>query len=118
MSGELCYFTIGVRDASRARAFYGDLFGWRFQPGSVPEGFQIEGATPPGGLHGGGGPGVRVYFTVDDVAAAVARIRQLGGHADEPQESASGAYADCRDDQGVHFSIWAPPRAAGERTRS
>ncbi len=108
MPGDLVYFVIPVPDAGRGREFYGGLFGWDFTPGTVPQGFDVEGATPPGGLVGGAPEpsGIDVYFTVDDVGEAVERIRELGGEADEVQETAAGLYASCRDDQGTPFSIF------------
>lgn len=110
MTGEIVYFTIGVPDAGRAQAFYGGLLDWRFEPGSVPDGYQIPDAKPPGGLHGGtDARGVQVYFAVEDIDAAVARVRELGGEADEPEHGGHGAYASCRDDQGVRFSLYVAP---------
>jgi hypothetical protein len=52
----------------------------------------------------------RVFFGVDDIEAGVARVRELGGEAGEPQEIESGFMAECRDDQGVPFGLWAPRR--------
>ena len=86
MTGDLVYFVIPAADTERARAFYGDLFGCGFAPGNVPDGYQITGSDPPGGLHGGGSAErPEVYFGVDDIEAAVARVRELGGHSDDPQ---------------------------------
>jgi predicted enzyme related to lactoylglutathione lyase len=48
-----------------------------------------------------------VWFEVDDIEAALARIRELGGEAGEPGEIASGYMASCRDDQGTPFNVWA-----------
>jgi predicted enzyme related to lactoylglutathione lyase len=108
---ELCYFTIGVPDGERAQAFYGSLFGWSFAPGNVPGGFHVQGTTPPAGVFSGGETGVRVYFRVDDLEAALAKVRELGGAAGEVQGSVAsgGAYAECADDQGVRFSLFQPP---------
>ena len=109
MAGELVYFVIPVPDAERARSFYGSVLGWRFEPGNVPGGYHITNATPPGGLHGGGeGSSPQVFFSVDDIEAALARVRGLGGEADVVQESAgdSGRYVRCRDDQGTEFWLW------------
>jgi uncharacterized protein len=109
MAGDLVYFVVPAGDAERAKAFYGDLFGWGFSPGNVPGGFNVEGSTPPGGLFGGGeGSSPQVYFSVDDIDAAVAKVRELGGEAGEPEEIASGFMAECRDDQGTAFNLWAP----------
>ncbi|HEX9374914.1 MAG TPA: VOC family protein [Actinomycetota bacterium] len=111
MAGELVYFTLGVENSEQARAFYGGLFGWQFEPGSVADGFYIQGSSPPGGLQGGGSTrGFRVYFQVDDIEAAAARIRDLGGDAGMVKTSSSGSYADCRDNEGHEFSLFAPPR--------
>jgi predicted enzyme related to lactoylglutathione lyase len=53
------------------------------------------------------GPPVRLYFRVDDIEPA-ARVRELGGEVDEYCTSETGGYAECRDDQGTHFSLWQP----------
>jgi predicted enzyme related to lactoylglutathione lyase len=45
---------------------------------------------------------------VDDIAAAVTKVRALGGMAEEPTESKSGWGSRCRDDQGVAFDLWQP----------
>jgi predicted enzyme related to lactoylglutathione lyase len=47
-----------------------------------------------------------VYFEVDDLDAALERVRALGGETGEPQGGGAGRYANCRDDQGVEFSIF------------
>ena len=108
MSGALRYFTVPVADVKRGRAFYGGLFGWQFAPDATDAYAHITNTTPPGGLHGSSASSPQVWFTVDDIAAAVAKVRALGGHADQPQESPSGWNAACRDDQGTHFNLWQP----------
>jgi predicted enzyme related to lactoylglutathione lyase len=114
MPGDLVYFVIPAADAERAQAFYGAIFGWDFSPGNVPGGFNIEGSTPPGGLFGGGeGSNPTVYFSVDDIEAAVAQVRELGGEAEDPQEIASGYMSHCGDDQGTAFGMWAPKEGGG-----
>lgn len=107
--GQLGYFCVFLPDAERARAFYAGLFGWEFEPGDGPRGYHHAAhSAPPGGVLGGKEPELRAWFRVDDVRAAVARVRALGGRAEEPQESPSGLSADCRDDQGVAFGLWQP----------
>lgn len=110
-AGDLVYFVMPAPDADRSRRFYAELFGWDFSPGNVPGGFNIEGPTPPGGLFGGAhGTTASVYFAVEDIDAAVATLRRLGGEAEDPHEVASGRIAACRDDQKVEFHLWAPKR--------
>lgn len=107
--GRIGYFTLGVPDSARARAFYGGVFGWRFEAGSVPEGFHIPNTSPPGGLAGGTEPaGITLYFAVADIHAAVARVREFGGEASEPVHYESGWNASCRDDQGLAFDLFQP----------
>ncbi len=85
--GELTFFEVGVADVPRGRAFYGGLFGWEFE--RVGGGLVIAGAGPGGGIHGGDeGASPYVFFAVEDMDVAVARVRGLGGAADP---SAAGA---------------------------
>jgi uncharacterized protein len=115
MSGELSFFELGVGDADRAREFYRALFGWEI----ADEG-TIETPNIPGGLHGGD-PGASPYlfFRVDDLDAARARVRELGGEevqmdggsSDDPDTVAKfGRFAFCKDDQGSSFGLHQPPR--------
>lgn len=113
MAGDLVYFTIPVPDGERAQRFYGDVLGWEFGPGNVPGGSQVTNVSPRGGIFSGGeGSHPVVYFHVDDVAAAIARVRANGGEAEDPQEIASGYMSHCRDDQGTHFGLWQARRRA------
>ncbi|HEX2221698.1 MAG TPA: VOC family protein [Candidatus Limnocylindria bacterium] len=108
MSGEIVYFQLDVADASRAREFYGPLFGWEFDEGNAEEGFQIGKEGLPGGVYGRAPETLlRVYIDVPDIDAAVERVRELDGEAGEVQESGGGGrFAHCRDNQGVAFSLW------------
>jgi uncharacterized protein len=109
MAGDLVYFVVSVPDAERGKAFYGELFGWEFVPGNVQGGFQVSNSQPPGGLFGGGeNRSPQVWFAVDDLEAALAKVTDLGGEAGEPEEIESGFMASCRDDQGSEFNLWAP----------
>jgi predicted enzyme related to lactoylglutathione lyase len=105
--GDLVYFMFPVTDGERAQAFFGGLFGWEYEAGSVPGGTNVTNSTPPGGIFGrGSGDQPVVYFEVDEIEAACERVRELGGIAGEVTKIESGWIADCRDDQGTHFSIW------------
>jgi len=108
MAADLGYFTVPVPDMARGRAFYGELFGWTFGPDATDSYAHVANTTPPGGLHRADGTSPQVWFRVTDITAAVARVRQLGGAADEPQESPTGWSTACRDDQGTHFNLWQP----------
>ena len=49
-----------------------------------------------------------LYFRVEDIEAACARVRELGGTAALPSQSATGLSVAVCDDQGVSFSLWQP----------
>jgi predicted enzyme related to lactoylglutathione lyase len=109
MSAELGYFTVPITDMKRGRAFYGALFGWEFAPDADDRYSHVGNIKLPGGLYAGGeGSSPQVWFKVTDIQSAVAKVRELGGHAEEPQQSATGWSTACRDDQGTHFNIWQP----------
>ena len=44
--GDLAYVTMEMPDSAEARSFYGSVLGWHFNPGSVPDGWQVEGRYP------------------------------------------------------------------------
>ncbi len=120
MAGELSFFELGVEDADRGRAFYEGLFGWRFEPGPSGEGFTIAARNVAGGIHGGDrGAAPYVFFQVDDMEAALERVRALGGtvegtdvEGDEESVARFGRFKLCRDDQGSPFGLHQPPGAS------
>lgn len=120
MSGEPVFFEIGVEDVRRGKAFYGALFDWNFSPGpSGEEGFMIGTSGIPGGMHGNDAGAVPyIFFRVDDMDAALARVRELGGSADDIDPSSEDSAAEygrfqlCKDDQGSAFGLHEPPRPA------
>ena len=94
------------------------MFGWRFERVAGGEGGStIEGAGVGGGIHGGdSGASPYVFFRVDDLDAAVKRVRELGGTADPVGDAESpdtvarfGRFMLCTDDQGSGFGLHEPP---------
>ncbi len=111
MSGEPAFFEIGVPDAKRAKAFYGQLLQWTFHPMGDGDQAWVETPTIRGGLHDQDPERrIDIFFAVPDIAAA---IRELGGQAADPgpEESGFGRFAFCQDDQGVRFGLHQPPTA-------
>lgn len=117
MAGEVAFFELGVEDAERGRAFYEGLFGWQFEPGPSGSGFMIAAPNMPGGMHEGDAEAVPyVFFKVEDMDAALARVRELGGSVEEmdvegdPESIAQhGRFKLCRDDQGSQFGLHQRP---------
>lgn len=93
-------------DIAATQQFWGSLFGWDFYEGNFPGYSMIQGPTPMGGSpHDDPSRHPRIYFAVDDLEAAVVRVRELGGTASDPVTIPSGAFAHCSDSQGVEFSL-------------
>ncbi len=116
MNGEPAFFEIGVSDAKRAKSFYAKLFDWTFHPMGDGDEAWIETPTTRGGLHDNDPESrIEIYFAVPDIDLAVATVRELGGHADDPgpEEPDFGRFASCRDDQGVRFGLH---QRSGSRT--
>ena len=110
--GELDYVLLRVPDATRARAFYGTVLGWRFRPGTGSAYWQPEpsgGPSHPGmGLEGRPAEATVVpWFRVPDLDAAVAAVRAAGGRRIGParRQRGGGPRIECADDQGARFGL-------------
>ena len=104
--GDLYYFTLPTPDLVKAQTFYGAVLGWTFD--DVNNGHIGNISAPPGSAHGAAGGTTDLYFVVDDIHAAVALVREMGGTAEEPVFYDSGAAATCVDDQGTRFHLSVP----------
>jgi predicted enzyme related to lactoylglutathione lyase len=108
LAGDLVYFWIPVPDGEAAKRFYGEVLGWEFEEGSISDGYQVTNTDPHGGIAGRGEAShPQVCFQVDDLEAAMNRVRALGGQTGEPQPGGPGRSVECRDDQGTSFHLWA-----------
>jgi uncharacterized protein len=94
-------------DPDRARRFWEGVLAVKLGPRSQSEGqgWQTHAGGAELGLHSRGtGPGDRFslpYFAVDDLPAALARVRDLGGEVIHPGER----WAVCRDSEGSPFGL-------------
>ncbi|MGH7445296.1 MAG: VOC family protein [Longimicrobiales bacterium] len=120
MKGEVAFFEIGVNDAQKGRTFYEGLFGWTFEAGTSGGGFTINAPNMQGGMHGGdAGASPYLFFAVDNIEAAIERVRALGGEVDDMDVEGDadaiarfGRFKLCRDDQGSHFGLHERPRGS------
>jgi predicted enzyme related to lactoylglutathione lyase len=101
-------------DPERALRFWRGLLGFELVPRELGAGKGWE-ATEDGlrlGVHqrgtGPGDTGSLPYFTVNDMAAAIERVHELGGSIIHPGER----WAICRDSEGSPFALAASPPAA------
>jgi uncharacterized protein len=112
MPGQIVHIEIPADDMQEGRQFWGGLFGWEFQafPGGPSDYDLFRLADQQGGALTNMEPGkrgTRVYFDVEDVNGGAARVKELGGEADEPMPVPNmGWFVTCRDPQGTEFGLW------------
>jgi uncharacterized glyoxalase superfamily protein PhnB/catechol 2,3-dioxygenase-like lactoylglutathione lyase family enzyme len=107
--GDVANVTMTAPDTDRAKAFYEAVLQVPFSAGH-PGLWRTEATSPPLGIwpSRGAEPAVQLSYRVDDIAAAVERVRAAGGRADEPERKPYGLLADCADNQGATFRLWQP----------
>ena len=119
------WIDLEVHDVDAALAFYGNLFGWRFEeklPPEVPGRYVVASqdgtdatavaaiATPDEGFDGE--VAWHTYLAVDDIAAAAAQVAELGGIVSSPPETVgppgqpAGQMARIVDPQGAPSRLW------------
>ncbi len=94
-------------DPERARHFWTGLLGRALESRTAEEGdgWQTRSVGPAVGVHARGrGPGDSFslpYFEVDDVSAALAQVKELGGTIIHPGDR----WAICKDSEGSPFGL-------------
>ena len=114
--GNIVWFEVPADDTGRAKSFYGDLFGWKFQqmPGPIDYWHADTGgadASPDGGLMQRQNPGQRgitQYILVTSLDESVAKVQKLGGQICMPKTAVPGmgSFAICQDTEGNMFGMW------------
>ena len=91
MAYSVCHFEVLADDLNRAKKFYGDAFGWQFEPWGPPDFFIIRtgNSTDPGIVEGAlakrnkksgeGLSGFRCTITVPKIGEAIKKIEAAGG---------------------------------------
>ena len=107
--GDVANVTMTARDSQRAMRFYEAVLQVPFSEGH-PGAWRTSETTPPLSIRPSRGaePEVQLSYRVDDIAAAVERVRAAGGRADEPARQPYGLLSECVDDQGTTFRLWQP----------
>ncbi|HEY0448829.1 VOC family protein [Actinophytocola sp.] len=109
--GDVARVTMIAADPGRTKAFYESVLQLPFTAGSQPGAWRADDTNPPLGLWSPEGvePQVQLCFRVDDMAAALGRVRAAGGTAADAERKPYGLLAECTDDQGTRFQLWEPP---------
>jgi predicted enzyme related to lactoylglutathione lyase len=124
--GNFCWVEIGTTDASKAKAFYSNLFGWETE--DVPAGPGMYTLLKKQGKQVGGlweyGPEQRAqnmpphwlsYVAVESADEAVKRTATLGGRVvmDAMDVMDVGRMAVLSDPAGATFAVWQPKQHKG-----
>ncbi|MBS1709215.1 MAG: VOC family protein [Armatimonadetes bacterium] len=109
MPNPVCFFEIGCADAPATQAFYAGLFDWKMDPG--PTGAMIDTGEGIGGQINSLGHEphqyVTFYVAVDDVAASIAKVQELGGKLIVgPVPIPIGTFAWIADPGGNVIGLW------------
>lgn len=101
--GDVGYVSVWTPDSDRARAFYGHVLGWTYDPASH--------RVAKDGLHAGvytgdGSPDLFCCYAVTDVAAARQSILDGGGQAGDVEEQEHGLVVDATDPWGTAFAVF------------
>lgn len=116
--GSMCWNELDTRDPDAARSFYGDVFGWEFDPieasGTVAyytvrlAGRTIGGLLPMGGdFPPGLPPNWLVYFGVERLSDTKGKIAQMGGQVIVPErQMPNGRFSVAQDPHGAVFALW------------
>lgn len=130
--GAVGYAALWVADPDSAARFFSAAMGWSYRDEGPlhrmiadvqPPQSIVDLAALPAGVWDGWPRHNTMFLShaVDDVDAAVARIRAAGGHASDPTDEPHGRGASCTDDQGMVFAIHAgdgePPATAAQPGR-
>jgi uncharacterized protein len=113
--GTVSWYEIQVPDMEQAKAFYGPVLGWTFQP--FGEGFEVA-LNSAGNMVGGldtsagdatpAGRHVRVYFGTDELEAVLDRVTKAGGKILNPRTQIAedmGWFATISDPSGIVVSF-------------
>jgi uncharacterized protein len=109
MGGKPVHIEIPAQETSRAQEFYKSLLGWEFQAIEGPAEYHMVRFSEDtgGGLFPGDPGAIRVYFDVDDINAGAARLKELGGKADDPMPvPGMGWFVTGSDTEGNPIGLW------------
>jgi uncharacterized glyoxalase superfamily protein PhnB len=108
--GDIAHVTMVTPDPARAREFYEAVLQVPFEPGRAAGSWGTEETRPQLSMWSpeNTAPQVQLCYRVDDIEAAVTRVREAGGEAAEVVREPYGLMSECADDQGTRFQLWQP----------
>jgi hypothetical protein len=113
---------LGTTDVDAAAAFYGAVFGWRFQSAGPDAGgygmFTLGGNTVAAAgplMEPGARPAWTLYFQTPDADTTARAVTQAGGaiRAEPMDVFTAGRMAQFSDPAGAAFAVWEPGDTPG-----
>jgi predicted enzyme related to lactoylglutathione lyase len=116
--GDIVHVEFPSKDANRAQRFWSGLFGWKFEDSGMTEmDYRMARTSEQAGAavfpseKASGYP--NYYFASDDIDASIAKVRELGGEAEEKQPIPKvGWSTHCKDSEGNVFHLFQADTAA------
>jgi uncharacterized protein len=112
MPGKLVHFEVPASDSEKSKAFWSGVFGWEFGAAPTPdmEYWMVRTGEDQGGAvfpSDKAGSGLTIYFDTDDIDASIAKVRELGGKAEDKLPIPGvGWFTPCADIDGNAFSLF------------
>jgi len=121
MGKKVVHVEFPAQDTDRGEKFWEGLGGWSIEDAGMPgmdyRMFQDDGWGGAVYPSDGSMQGPVLYLGSDDIEADIAKVRELGGEADDKQPIPHvGWFARCKDTEGNPFSLFqsdesvAPPQ--------
>ena len=110
MGKKVVHVEFPAQDLERGKKFWEGVGGWKIEDTGMP-GMQYlkwqEGDQGGGVYSMEGMSGTTLYLGTDDMDADIAKVRELGGEAEDKQPIPNiGWFARCKDSEGNDFSLY------------
>jgi predicted enzyme related to lactoylglutathione lyase len=111
MGKKLVHVEFPAQDVDRAETFWEGVGGWSIESAGMPgidyRMYQEDGQGGAVYTQQGGEQGPVIYFGSDDIDGDLAKVRELGGEAEDKQPIPHvGWFARCKDTEGNPFSLF------------
>ncbi|TML26146.1 MAG: VOC family protein [Actinobacteria bacterium] len=116
MGKRVVHLEFPAQDLERGKKFWEGVGGWEIKDSGMP-GMQYlmwqEGDQGGGVYSMEGQSGTTLYLGADDIDADLAKVKELGGDAEDKQPIPNvGWFSRCKDSEGNEFSLFQSDESA------
>ncbi len=116
MGKKIVHVEFPAQNLERGKKFWEGVGGWSLNDAGMPgmQYLMFQEGDQGGAVFGmEGAAGTTIYLGSDEIDADLAKVRELGGDADEKQPIPSiGWFARCKDSEGNEFSFFQSDESA------